>query len=458
MSQREATSRKDVARESDEFSIFAAAQEAGERIAIRAQSIEYSYKQLAELVKVRIQELETVHESTRPLILTAGKNIQTVVSIFAALQMHWPMVLVNDKLVAKERDDIERALRNINDSLPNGCAVILMTSGTTGEPKPVILTRHALRASAASCAANLALGPDDIWLMPLSPARVGGFSILTRSLAARSCVALSGRFSGSALAAEIASTRATIVSVVPAMLAKILQDCPKWKAPTHLRCALVGGSALPEKLWQRALDARIPIVTTYGMTETASNIVMSPYSERYTVQSGVGVTNPGVECRISEGEIFVRGEMCMSGYWGRERIQPGQWLDTGDMGEFDVEGRLHIKARRKELIITAGENVYPAEVERALEEIPGIAGARVIGGPDPVWGEVVSALLVPQDGVQVPVEVLRHEINARLSGGKRPRLYAWVESLPMTAEGKPDRSSQRILGMQLKQLHYSVPH
>jgi O-succinylbenzoic acid--CoA ligase len=143
--------------------------------------------------------------------------------------------------------------------------------------------------------------------------------------------------------------------------------------------------------------------------------------------------------------------MLMAGYWNEPPLDPGAWFDTGDLGEIDARGCLHVHARRTDLIVTGGENVYPAEVERVLEALPGIAAAGVFGVPSGEWGEEVAAALVASDAP--PAEsVLREHLLARLAPHKRPRRVCWVASLPHTAGGKLDRAALRGLAPALRRV------
>jgi o-succinylbenzoate---CoA ligase len=149
---------------------------------------------------------------------------------------------------------------------------------------------------------------------------------------------------------------------------------------------------------------------------------------------------PGAQLRIVDGHIQIRGPMLMHGYVGQPPRDHDAWFDSGDLGELDAEGFLHVHARRTDLIVTGGDNVYPAEVERVLEACPGIAAATVIGLPDATWGQTVAALLVPAGDGALMLTTLAAHVQARLSPHKRPRRIAWVERLPLTVAGKPDRS------------------
>ena len=210
------------------------------------------------------------------------------------------------------------------------------------------------------------------------------------------------------------------------MLAQALDAHPQWKAPARLRAILVGGAAAPEALLRRANERGLPIVITYGCTETCSQVVATPYAYRFeTARYGAGRPLAGVELRAHEGHLHVRGPMLMAGYLGEPTLPAGAWFDTGDIGHLDEGGFLHVHARRADLIVTGGENVYPAEVERVLQMCPGIREAGVFGLPDPTWGQMVAAALVADQAPPADVDLLAF-LHDRLAPYKRPRHVCFV--------------------------------
>jgi O-succinylbenzoic acid--CoA ligase len=311
-------------------------------------------------------------------------------------------------------------------------AAILFTSGTTGVPRGAQLSYDALVASAAASAVNLGWREDDRWMACMPLAHVGGLSILTRCLAARAAVVLEPRFDAATLPARLVEERVTLLSLVPTMLAKLLDEHPSWTPPSHLRALLLGGAAAPARLLARARARGIPVLTTYGLTEACSQVVTG------------GRALPGVELRIvgDEGRVQVRGPMLMSGYLGEPPLAPGAWFDTGDLGEIDASGTLRLHARRTDLVVTGGENVYPAEVEDALAACPGVAAACVFGVPDETWGQIVAALVVPEGAAAgFDREAFRAAVTERLAPHKRPRRLALVDALPQNRAGKLDRAA-----------------
>jgi O-succinylbenzoic acid--CoA ligase len=396
---------------------------------------------VAQLVAARAAQLADGPRIPFPLI--GSNDVDTLVTLYALLELRRPVLLLHPRLTAAEREQEVEATAQAAANLPEDAAVILYTSGTTGRARGAVLTRSALLASALGSAANLGWQDDDRWLLAMPLARIGGLSILTRCLAARRTVVLEPGFDAEHLPESIEAHRVTLLSLVPTMLALLLQAHPTWRAPPQLRALLLGGAAAPPLLLAQAAARRLPIVVTYGCTETCSQVVATPYAHRYESAAwSAGRPLAGAEIRVEDGRILVRGPMLMSGYLGEPPLAPGDWFDTGDIGELDAGGALQVHARRADLIVSGGENIYPAEVEAALESCPGIRTAAVFGIEDPVWGQVVAALLVAEPGAAGTVELsLREHLASRLAPHKRPRRIAFVPTLPLTPAGKLDRAA-----------------
>jgi O-succinylbenzoic acid--CoA ligase len=207
---------------------------------------------------------------------------------------------------------------------------------------------------------------------------------------------------------------------------------------------LLGGSAAPPALLDEAATRRVPVLTTYGLTEACSQVTVQRYGTRPSPAQGAGHPLAGVSVRIAGGVIQVKGDVLLSGYLaagsGADPIGPDGWLVTGDLGELDEYGRLHVLARRTDLIVTGGENVYPAEVEQVLTQASGIAAACVFGVADEEWGQTVAAALVASPAPPTDGE-LSAFIAGRLAPHKRPRSIAYLRELPLTAAGKLDRAA-----------------
>jgi O-succinylbenzoic acid--CoA ligase len=328
-------------------------------------------------------------------------------------------------------------------------AVIVATSGTTGRAKGAILTWRALAASAEAW--NQFLPPATGWLASLSIAHVGGIGIVWRAALSGVPVVIP---SGSDLAAQIAAKPVSHVSLVAVQLARLLDATDNAPPPDALRAVLLGGGPIPPGLVLRALAAGWPVFPTYGMTETASGVTALAYSEAHDRPVSAGRPLPGAEIRISNpesdgiGEIEVRGASLFSGYVGAAggaaaAISPKDWFRTGDLGSIDSAGYLTVSDRRLDLIISGGENVYPAEVEAVLLGHPAVADAGVVGRPNERWGSVPVAAIVLRPGATASDEEIRTHVADRLARFKVPMAFVRVSELPRIGAGKLDRLALR---------------
>ena len=438
----------------DALSIFAAAREAGDSVALRSGETRLTFAQLADMARNRLRTLEHDTRDGAPYPLAATNTLDTLVTLYALLARGIPALILDPRLTSPELTALQRAAVHAGDLPDADAAAILFTSGTTGTPRGAVLTRAALIASAEASAANLGWHDDDCWLLAMPIARVGGLSIVTRCLAARRTLALAPAFDAALLPEWIAAQRITLASLVPTMLVRLLDAHPAWTAPAHLRAILLGGATASAALLQRAQQRGLPIVITYGLTETCSQVVATRYEARYSpAAAGAGMPLSGAAIRVVDGHIEVQGPMLMAGYWGAPALAPGAWFGTGDLGEIDARGCLFVHARRVDLIVTGGENVYPAEVERVLEAFPGVTAAGVFGVPDETWGQTVAAALVAQPA-PAP-ETLARYLSARLAPHKRPREICFVRQLPQTVAGKLDRQALPALAPALQPLRFA---
>lgn len=338
---------------------------------------------------------------------------------------------------------------------PEGPLAVLFTSGSTGVPRAVVLSRRAFLASAAANAANLPFGAGDLWHLCMPLGHVGGLSILTRALIARSAAAFweppPGRayapFSAELLLDRLEQDGSTLLSVVPTMLRQLLDTGRT--PPARLRAVLLGGAAAPHALLRDAAALGWPVLATYGLTEACSQLCTWPPGLTPDPALGVGPPLPGVQLRVVDGEIQARGDMLCSGTLP-EGAHPSPltadgWLRTGDLGRIDEAGRLHVQGRRGELIITGGENVAPQEVEAALSLCPGLGGAVVFGLPDPLYGQRVAAAVLADQ--EVTDAVLDEWARQHLAPHRRPRVWVRLEALPENGTGKVDRRATVALAM-----------
>ena len=331
---------------------------------------------------------------------------------------------------------------------------VLHTSGTTGRAKGACLTWRNFESSARAAAERLGDVVGGRWLACMPLFHVGGLSILLRSVLFGGPVRIHSRFEATAVSAALDRGDVDGVSLVPTMLSRLLAERGPRGAPPGLRVVLLGGAAAAPDLLTRALAAGYPVCPTYGLTEATSQVATSPLPSCGATRPAPMEPLPGTELRIVAegvpapadvvGEIVVRGATVMRGYLHdpaatAHAIRAG-WLHTGDIGYLDAEGGLHVLDRRDDLIVSGGENVYPAEVEAVLLEHPAVADAGVGGVADPDLGARVVAWIVAAAGSPAVAAVdLERHCRERLAGYKRPREFRFVSHLPRNAAGKLQR-------------------
>ncbi len=322
--------------------------------------------------------------------------------------------------------------------------LIIATSGSTGTPKGVMLSGRNLAAAVRGSRRRLPIDPGDVWLGCLPLHHIGGLSVIFRCLEAGATALLHPRFDLQAVAADLAGGRATHVSLVPAMLAQLLDaGC---RPSARLRWALIGGAGLPAALAKRAVAAGWPICPSYGMSEAGSQVATCARRDEW--QPGqAGEPLPGLEVGTSaSGRIRVRGPSVMVGYVNKT-MTPGDgldadgWFETNDLGGLDAEGRLQVLGRADDLLISGGENIHPATVENLAGHCPGVQALGVTGRPDPTWGDLLVAVVVGS----VDEADFLDWCRAHVPSHQRPRAMVKADALPLTSGGKLDRAALRRL-------------
>ncbi len=336
-------------------------------------------------------------------------------------------------------------------------ATIIYTSGTTGRPKGAMLTYGSYWWSAVGSALNLGNHAGDRWLTMLPLFHVGGLSILVRAAIYGIPAVVQRGFDPAAANRAIDGEGVTIVSVVGAMLQRMLDERGALPYPAALRCVLLGGGPAPRPLLEACAARGVPVVQTYGLTETASQVATLAPADALRKLGSAGQPLLPTELRIDRdgapaapgevGEILVRGPTVMRGYANRpdETAQAlrGGWLHTGDLGYLDAEGYLYVVSRRRDLIISGGENVYPAEVEATLLAHPAVEEVAVVGLPDARWGQVPAAWVKLRRGMGAGESELISFCRERLAAYKAPRLIRFAGALPRNAAGKVLRDAVR---------------
>jgi len=303
----------------------------------------------------------------------------------------------------------------------------ILTSGTSGTPRPVGLTYGNFLFSAVGSAFNIGVDPDDRWLCCLPLSHVAGLSIILRSVIYGTTAVLLDGFDTEQVASTLVNGEISLLSLVPTQLNRLLEAGADLSRP---RAILVGGGPVPPDSLREALDRGATVVQTYGMTETCSQVTTLGPADAASRVGSAGRPLLTTHVRIEDGEILVQGPTV-----SREAIDADGWLHTGDRGHIDEDGFLYVTGRVSEVIVTGGENVMPAEVEAVLLSHPAVADAAVVGRPDPEWQEAVCALVVLGDG-EASEEELRSHCSASLAPYKVPKQVDFVAELPRTASGK----------------------
>ena len=410
----------------------------------------------------RVRNAGATVRSVVTLCLTPGPD--AVAALFGVWRMGGVAVPLHERLadaeVAYAHNTVNSALHIDNHGLhfrgkpppemPARVVAILLTSGSSGPPGALGFGHDAFAASAAAVTRRLALGPHDRWGLCLSLGHIGGLSLVVRAVRIGSSVRLWRSFDAdSAIRAALAGD-VTHLAIVPVMLRRILERLRDRRAPVipeTLRCVLVGGAAASPGLLDEAWCAGLPVATTWGMTETASQVATAPPELARRHPGTAGRPLRGVEVAAGPGgALMVRGPTLASVVIrgpGRpaEPLRTGAdgWYVTRDIGRVDDDGLVWIDGRRDAIIVSGGLNVSPREVERVIETLSGVAEAVVFGVPSEEWGEVVAAV-VERDGPGVSAADIDRHCRARLARGRCPTHIVVADELPRTLTGKVMRA------------------
>jgi o-succinylbenzoate---CoA ligase len=372
-----------------------------------------------------VEPLARALDGTGPAILPLDANVPAA-RIRQLLDVFQPKRIIEA--------DGEATVRSISPGISSGIspdtAVIITTSGSTGEPKGVELSAAALNHSARASLARVGARPGERWLLCLPASHVAGVQVLVRSLLSGTELALAPAATAEALAASACAH----VSVVPTQLVRLLDEPGGTAALAGFSSVLVGGAAAGAAVLDRARAAAITVVTTYGMSETCGGCVYD------------GVPLDGVQVRVradDEGRLRISGPVLMNRYHGRpdltDEVLDGDEFVTSDLGSVADDGRVLIRGRADDVIITGGHKVIPGEVAAALSSCPGVREVVVVGRPDPEWGERVTAVVVPADPTDPPgLELLRIHVRETLPRYASPSEVVLTEAIPLLPSGKPN--------------------
>jgi o-succinylbenzoate---CoA ligase len=426
-----------------------------DRTALVADGAQVTYAEL-EAEATWVARRLTAHGVRRGSIaaMTMHPRREQVVLVHALMKAGAVLLPLSPRLSAEERDaviaakdpaiDLDDAgeLTQTEADLPllgehdmDDLACYVMTSGSTGIPDPVGLTYGNFLWSAVASAFNVGVEPSDRWLCCLPLGHISGLSIVMRSVIYGTTAVVQDGFDVDCVGAALERDEITVVSLVTTMLTRLLEAGADLSGP---RAILVGGGPVPEEPLEEALARGATVVQTYGLTEACSQVTtLSPVDAKRKLGSA-GRPLLTTHLRIQEGEILVQGPTVAP-----DRADADGWLHTGDLGRIDEEGFLYVDDRIDDMIVTGGENVIPAEVEKVLLRHPDVDDVAVVGREDPEWQQAVTAVVVLREGAEASPEDLRRHCAESLSGFKVPKLVELAAALPRTPSGKLMRRALR---------------
>jgi O-succinylbenzoic acid--CoA ligase len=325
---------------------------------------------------------------------------------------------------------------------PSEIVLIIPTTGTTSDPKGVMLSAANLRASVDQVNQSLDFHSGDCWLNCLPLSHIAGLAIPYRCVRAGAAMVLHQRFDAEQVWQDLERYRVSHISLVPAMLGRLLDAAAGRRVPASLRVALIGGGALDVALARRAHAAGWPLKVSYGMSETGSMCVLDDSAGAGTRANRVGTPVPGFRVTLSEGSrgrIRIGGDAVMAGYVNPQ-LRPGEglqegWFESGDLGYWNDEGHLCVTGRADDLLNSGGLRLHPREVEQLLADCPGLSTVAVSSRSDPLWGDRLVAFY---EG-SISESTLEDWARAHLPSGLRPREFRRIELLPRNRMGKLDR-------------------
>ena len=426
-----------------------------DRVALVADGAEVTYAELeaeSTWVARRLAAQGVRRDSTVALTMHPGR--EEVVLVHALMKLGAVLLPLGPKMTAEERATIvamEEPALDLSDpgeltqteaDLPllgehdmGDVVCRLLTSGSTGRPHPVGLTYGNFLWSAVGSGFNIGVQPEDRWLccMPLS--HVAGLGIVMRSAIYGTTAVIHDGFDVDRVAAALAEDRISVISVVATMLTRLLEAGADLSGP---RAVLVGGGPVPEEPLEEAIGRGATVVQTYGLTEACSQVTTLAPGEAQRKLGSAGRPLLTTHLRIQDGEILVQGPTVAPGH-----ADADGWLHTGDLGRIDEEGFLYVEDRIDDMIVSGGENIVPAEVEKVLLRHPEVADAAVVGREDPEWQQAVTAIVVLEDGSEVTPDELRRHCAESLAGFKVPKRVELAAALPRTPSGKLMRRALR---------------
>ena len=441
---------------------------------------EYTYNDIYRSVVHVARKLEPLQASR--IAILSDNSVMMAIYVLATMVVHKELLLLNVHLKPKEIEnqlaqlDVTTVLHSVErrEQLPNSIstivfeslerilsdeeaddtfdwtfedrdiAAIMNTSATTGQFKSVPLRWGQIRAHVQASKEVLGKTEQDNWLMVLPLFHVSGLSILLRSLYNGTAVTILPKYDEAQVLKLIESESINMMSLVPTILTQLEPSISHHK----LRVILLGGEFIPMALIDACEKKSLPIYKTYGMTETFSQSVTFSVLDYPHKRDSVGKPLPGMQVRIDNpdvdgvGEIHLTGPMVMTGYFGKEPIDGD--LNTDDIGYVDEDGFVYILNRRKDLIISGGENIYPKELEDLVYILPSVKECAVVPVPDPKWGQVPALFVAFHDGESMTADAILSFMTKSLAKYKVPKYVKILSALPRNGTGKIVRNELRL--------------
>ena len=441
---------------------------------------EYTYNDIYRGVVHVARKLELLGASR--IAILSDNSVTMAIYVLATMVVHKELLLLNVHLKPKEiknqlaQLDVTTVLHSVErrEQLPNSIstivfeslerilsdeeaddtfdwtfedrdiAIIMNTSATTGQFKSVPLRWGQIRAHVQASKEVLGKTEQDNWLMILPLFHVSGLSILLRSLYNGTAVTILPKYDKTQVLKLIESENINMMSLVPTILTQLEPSITHHK----LRVILLGGEFIPMALIDACEKKSLPIYKTYGMTETFSQSVTFSVLDYPHKRDSVGKPLPGMQVRIDKpdadgvGEIHLTGPMVMTGYIDKEPIDGD--LNTDDIGYVDEDGFVYILNRRKDLIISGGENIYPKELEDLVYTLPSVKECAVVPVPDPKWGQVPALFVAFHDGESMTADAILSFMTKSLAKYKVPKYVKILPALPRNGTGKIVRNELRL--------------
>jgi O-succinylbenzoic acid--CoA ligase len=426
-----------------------------DRIALVADGAEMTYAEL-EAEATWVARRLAAHGVRRGSIaaLTMHPRREQVVLLHALMKLGAELLPLGPRLTEAEREAIVSAEEPIIDlddpgeltqteadmpllgehDMDDICCRVL-TSGSTGTPRPIPLSYGNFLWSAVGSGFNIGVEPEDRWLCCVPLSHIAGLGIFMRSVIYGTTAVLHDSFDVDRVGAALEGDRITVTSLVATMLTRLLEAGADLSGP---RAILVGGGPVPAEPLEEAIAKGATVVQTYGLTETCSQVTTLAPADAQRKLGSAGRPLLTTHLRIQDGEILVQGPTVAPG-----SADADGWLHTGDLGHIDEEGFLYVRDRIDDMIVSGGENVVPAEVEEVLLRHPQVAEAAVVGREDPEWQQAVTAVVVLENGAEVHPDELRRHCAESLAGFKVPKRVELASALPRTPSGKVMRRALR---------------